>query len=376
MLYLAQNNQQPLFQSGGNVGFNGPSNFCSPAVVNNPWPGNSGVRESDVARSFLNNFTAFEAASGGSVTLRGLQHYASRSEGGDEAENQLIQLARNIVGSIRGGVGLDVPISRENVMSAITFFEGKESATGYGGGMQMSPRPDYGAMQQQRINSQYFPQYAVPPQMQNNSGYFPQTPQIALSVSTPSTPTTDGDFVAKLNAHFSSLEDPSTPGSISDKSLASVISGRRMDGTPATPEEMQVAQELKTKFALFNQLDQNGTGKLDGRFSRDDIARVSDHLKAAEMSDAEVIDGMKKFFVKYGGGDEYVNKKELEQAAGKAPSDREYTAEERQAAIAILNRPALYKELDLGTNGEGGRGYKDDRFDMANVEYMQKQLNR
>ena len=31
------------------------------------------------------------------------------------------------------------------------------------------------------------------------------------------------------------------------------------------------------------------------------------------------------------------------------------------------------KEVDIGTNNKGGRGYEDERFDMDNVNYVIKE---
>ncbi|PKH14045.1 hypothetical protein PspCFBP13528_20015 [Pseudomonas sp. CFBP13528] len=71
-----------------------------------------------------------------------------------------------------------------------------------------------------------------------------------------------------------------------------------------------------------------------------------------------------------GGDDNYSNVNELKEAAGLVPSDRTFSPQAREVAFELLNRPGLLRELDIGTNSKGGVGYEDQRFDMANIDYM------
>ena len=52
------------------------------------------------------------------------------------------------------------------------------------------------------------------------------------------------------------------------------------------------------------------------------------------------------------------------------PSDATYSPRVRALAQELLKRQPLLNELDIGTNGNGGKGYKDERFDIANIDYL------
>lgn len=47
-----------------------------------------------------------------------------------------------------------------------------------------------------------------------------------------------------------------------------------------------------------------------------------------------------------------------------------FSPEAQQLAAELLKRPGLLRELDIGTNSQGGVGYEDNRFDMANIDYI------
>ncbi|KAE9653892.1 hypothetical protein EJD88_13970 [Pseudomonas sp. PB105] len=72
-----------------------------------------------------------------------------------------------------------------------------------------------------------------------------------------------------------------------------------------------------------------------------------------------------------GASDSYVNVNELKEAAGLIPSDRTFSSQAREAAMELLQRPGLLRDLDIGT-GFFGRGLEDGRFDIENLNYELK----
>ena len=60
------------------------------------------------------------------------------------------------------------------------------------------------------------------------------------------------DFANKVLARFGALEDPNTPGFITDKSLRSIASGYHLDGRRATQDEMDLVREMQSRGGLFN----------------------------------------------------------------------------------------------------------------------------
>ncbi|KAF1033228.1 MAG: hypothetical protein GAK37_00216 [Pseudomonas sp.] len=185
----------------------------------------------------------------------------------------------------------------------------------------------------------------------------------------------DQDFSARVLPRFSSLEDPQAPGYITDRSLNAVASGVRLDGTPATPQEVEVALELLERGHLYKRLDRGENGTLDGKISRSDLDRASDNY--AYLSDRDVIQGIKDNFRQYtaGGNDTFASVAELQEAAGLVPSSRAFTPQARAFALEVLNRPGLLRELDIGVGNTNGRGKEDCRFDMDNLNYMLDQAS-
>lgn len=157
---------------------------------------------------------------------------------------------------------------------------------------------------------------------------------------------------------------------ITDKSLTAVASGYDLDGRPATRAEIELANELLERGEVFKELDQSGTRALDGAFSRDNLAYSSD--KYRNMDNHDLIQGVKDNFRQFtaGANDDYINVNELKEAAGVIPSNRTFSPEAQQLAAELLKRPGLLRELDIGTNSKGGLGYEDNRFDMANIDYI------
>ncbi|ONH53356.1 hypothetical protein BLL36_16815 [Pseudomonas cedrina subsp. cedrina] len=90
------------------------------------------------------------------------------------------------------------------------------------------------------------------------------------------------------------------------------------------------------------------------------------------MSDHDLIQGVKDNFRQYtaGADDQYINVNELKEAAGLTPSNRTFSTEARELATQLLNRPGLLRDLDIGTNNQGGPGYEDKRFDMDNINFI------
>ncbi|HCT07882.1 MAG TPA: hypothetical protein DIW86_21195 [Pseudomonas sp.] len=82
---------------------------------------------------------------------------------------------------------------------------------------------------------------------------------------------------------------------------------------------------------------------------------------------------MKKYFDEYaaGRGDEYVNFKELKEAAGQVPTTRTFSPKASAVAEEILKRTRLLNQLDIGMGWtHSGRGLQDERFDHDNLDYL------
>ena len=95
----------------------------------------------------------------------------------------------------------------------------------------------------------------------------------------------------------------------------------------------------------------------------------------SHWSDYQLIEQVGKHFNEFGGGDEYVNFKELNQAAGLLPSDKTYSVEAQAVATEILARPKLLRKLDIGIY-RGRPGKEDGRFDRDNVDHTKKHSSR
>jgi hypothetical protein len=180
------------------------------------------------------------------------------------------------------------------------------------------------------------------------------------------------DLADNAMARFSSLAD--ADGCISDKSLAAVAAGKHQDGTPATQSEINLANALMDAPGLFRGLDGDKDGKFDGKISRDDLAQ----FKYTSMKPDALLKGIKEHFSELwvSGTKEYINFGELEQAAGMKESSKTYSPEVRALAKALLARPELLRELDIGIKSRTGQpGREDERFDMVNLDHLIKKYS-
>ncbi|WP_181285945.1 hypothetical protein [Pseudomonas orientalis] len=181
----------------------------------------------------------------------------------------------------------------------------------------------------------------------------------------------DEDFSTKVLPYFGVLEDPATPGYISDNSLRSVASGFRPDGSRATLEEQEIAENFMSRGGFFKKLDRGSSGKLDGLISRSDLGGFATDYSGS--TDHDVLKGIKKYFHEYTAGkdDAYVNFNELREAAGEIPSTRTFSDEAREYAKEFLKRVDLADKTDVGVSCWGlFNGKRDERFDMDNLDYM------
>lgn len=343
--------------------------------ANAPWSG--------IAQKFSDNFNYFTAGRSGFVTIDSLSEKANRAPMRNPWDNDMTQLAKVILGipeiatlfdSVNHGGQEDGYISQGDVSVAIDVLEAQEA-------LSMPPvrGGQYnGAMQQHRVNQQFPPQYSGPAPRYEDPGFSSQRPsyQRAPGYGMPDDKSNSysdlnkEDFSNRVLTRFSSLEDPGKPGYITDRSLNAVAAGHRLDGTPATEDEMNIAKALLDNGSWFREYDEGKTGELDGSFTRQDLANASNRFE--NMSNSELLETIKKHFVEYGDGDNYVNFKELKQAAGLVPSNKTYTPAARQAATEFLQRKELLEDTDIGVDDKGNPGYKDQRFDLDNLKYMIK----
>lgn len=330
-----------------------------------------------VARDFAANFDYFQSSDSGFVTQQTLQHAAGRPLSGNAFDNRMTELAREILSrpelncmldSINHGGSADGLISMGDVMRTIDYCEQQEAPP-----PREFPGRYSGAMMRQRLENEYAPQrdwqqpvfsaprYADEPRWSSPISAFGQRPYENDSKQ---------ELLDKILARFSSFEDPNSPGLITDKSLNAVASGYHLDGRPTTQAERDLASELLERGDVFKELDRSSMGVLDGAFSRGNLDFSSD--KYRNMSDHDLIQGVKDNFRQYtaGADDQYINVNELKEAAGLTPSNRTFSTEARELATQLLNRPGLLRDLDIGTNNQGGPGYEDKRFDMDNLNFI------
>ncbi len=175
------------------------------------------------------------------------------------------------------------------------------------------------------------------------------------------------DLAGYAMASFSSLEDPDDKGHITDRSLSAVASGTRLDGTKATPAEINLAKAILNNPSFFRGVDRDENGTVDGKFSRQDLGDVNYRT----MSDQKLLQGIKDYFdeLLFSNDNGYRNFDELEKAAGIQPSSKTYSPELRALAKELLKRPGLLRALDIGTDGNKP-GKEDKRFDIQNLDYM------
>ncbi|MGK9418707.1 hypothetical protein ACSSUR_21550 [Pseudomonas cedrina] len=330
-----------------------------------------------VARNFAVNFGCFQGADG-FVTQQTLLELAARLlPTGNPFEDGLVKLARTILerpelncmlDSINHGGSVDGRISMGDVMRTIDHCERQEAPP-----MREFPGRYSGALMRQRLENEYAPQrdwqqpaFSAPRYADEARWSSP----MSASGQRPYANDSKQELLDKILARFSSFEDPNSPGLITDKSLNAVASGYRLDGQPATQAERDLANELLERGDVFKELDRSSMGVLDGAFSRGNLDFSSD--KYRNMSDHDLIQGVKDNFRQYtaGADDQYINVNELKEAAGLTPSNRTFSTEARELATQLLNRPGLLRDLDIGTNNQGGPGYEDKRFDMDNLNFI------
>lgn len=390
-------NYSPLgYNYGNNAGFNSRSNDCSPPAIRYA-PSYEGVRNSDVARDFARNFNYFEEGNTGFTTRQGIADYAARPLGRNPEENQRIMLAKHIdndpvlaeiLDSMIQNGRQDGLISMGDVLAAIDMFDAQECGANNYTAPPTYQRSNFGTLQQYRVDNQCCSQYPEQPStmqqswasnqydsqypeqspIQNRSNYIPQS---SYAGPGPYSHEEKKDFSPRLLAHFAALEDPSSPGNITDRSLNYVVStGHRLDGSPATQEDIAIARELLDNrpkdFRRYDEAD----GVLDGKISRSSIAAEMDRSEFSTMPEVDLLKIIKEHFSELRGRDGYASVNDLKEAAGEIPSTRTFTPEARQAATELLARLTLLEQLDVGTNNNGGNGYLDQRFDLDNLNYM------
>jgi hypothetical protein len=383
--------QQPHFQPAASTGLCLVNNSQLNQMGNTGYNNGGNMPASAVARGFSANFDYFRTPGTPFVSRETLGCMAERPLIGDRYHDPMTLMARairnnpdmeNQLDAINHRGDKDGLISQGDVSAVIQHFDAQEAALSNpprGGG---APWRSQGAMQQQRLNQLFFPAHSAQSPRYDDRAYVqPQPPFAGVYSSQDGGPGSkpyagEGkeDFSNKILSHFSSLEDPNQPGAITDRSLNAVAAGRRLDGQPATQDEMDIAKELLSRGGLFKELDQGKTGKLDGSFTRDDLGYVSEN--AVEMSQLEILQNIKKHFSAYGDGDDYVNLNEMKEAAGLVPSEKTFTPEQRITAIKFLQDKELRDETDVGVDDKGGAGYKDGRFDMDNVNHMIKKKSK
>lgn len=383
--------QQPHFQPAASTGLCLVNNSQLNQMGNTGYNNGGNMPASAVARGFSANFDYFRTPGTPFVSRETLGCMAERPLIGDRYHDPMTLMARairnnpdmeNQLDAINHRGDKDGLISQGDVSAVIQHFDAQEAALSNpprGGG---APLRSQGAMQQQRLNQLFFPAHSSQSPRYDDRAYVqPQPPFAGVYSSQDGGPGSkpyagEGkeDFSNKILSHFSSLEDPNQPGAITDRSLNAVAAGRRLDGQPATQDEMDIAKELLSRGGLFKELDQGKTGKLDGSFTRDDLGYVSEN--AVEMSQLEILQNIKKHFSAYGDGDDYVNLNEMKEAAGLVPSEKTFTPEQRITAIKFLQDKELRDETDVGVDDKGGAGYKDGRFDMDNVNHMIKKKSK
>ena len=342
--------------------------------VGQPARNDGGLPPSRILREFANNFDYFRDPGSPFVTRESLEFAANRPMTGNHYHDRMTMLSREVIRNpemasvldgITNGGQQDGLISPEDVRQTIGRYDAQSMRSYNPGFMQGGQFGMPGNMRQHQMNQQNF---APQPSYMTGNSYGGHAPK---SESRPYANDTKEEFANKVLARFGALEDPSTPGLITDKSLSSIAGGCHLDGRPASQDEMEIAQEVLSRGDQFKELDQGRSGKLDGAFSRDDLGDSSNKYK--KSSDHELIQVIKDNFRSYtaGASDSYVNVNELKEAAGLIPSDRTFSPQAREAAMELLQRPGLLRDLDIGT-GFFGRGLEDGRFDIENLNYELK----
>lgn len=170
-------------------------------------------------------------------------------------------------------------------------------------------------------------------------------------------------------------------GSLSKALIADAADNRADLNSSYSDEEKNIARELIARPDLFRTLGIGLTHRLintnEVKFS--DRIEVSDLALEADradlMSDKSLIQHTYLYFNEYAAGgsaDRYVNFNELKEAAGLVPTNRIFSPQAKSVAAELLKRTSLLDDLDVGR----GAGSRDERFDKANLTYMNGKTSR
>ncbi|RMP71280.1 hypothetical protein ALQ17_01706 [Pseudomonas fluorescens] len=349
------------------------------------------VADSLVARDFVDAFPYFQGESG-FVTRETLEHAANRPLSGDPFHDQMSMLARevlsrpgmsNLLDGINHGGHEDGLISLGDAQEAVCEYEAQEAAymqggpVGYHGGMRGGPAGNYygdmqnpsgrysGGMQRSGFESGYGDNGA-----RNyhpaGSGMSPQNAEVANNFKYAK----DSDIATELGNNVDYFK-PNQDGKITQQSLREVAN-RPLTGNPVDDRMSLLAKEIISRPALNRKLDSDhDADKPDGLIGRDTIDRVSRQSAEpdyATLSDVELLQALKDKFKQYWSKDDYISFDSLKEAAAASPP-----TDKSRLAAEFLRRPGLLKEVDVGTDGKGGRGAEDERFDRLNVDHVIKE---
>ncbi|AZE94334.1 hypothetical protein C4J96_2216 [Pseudomonas orientalis] len=367
-------------------------------------PEPAGLLYSKIAAAFLENFEVFQGANGyaSMATIAAIAYSPMRN---DPFTDQMIWLAQAIMSSPLMRFMLDSKTQNGQQDGLISFRDAQITANelralqppSYEQAMGWQP-PSYEQAMGWQPPSYEQAMGWQPPSYEQAMGWQPPSYEQAMGRQPPSyeeakvqqpyynngplqevTTTnnnpyaydSDEDFSTKVLPYFGVLEDPATPGYISDNSLRSVASGFRPDGSRATLEEQEIAENFRSRGGFFKKLDRGSSGQLDGLISRTDLSRFATDYSGS--TDHDVLKGIKKYFHEYTAGkdDAYVNFNELREAAGEIPSTRTFPDDAREYAKEFLKRVDLADKTDVGVSCWGlFNGKRDERFDMDNLDYM------
>jgi hypothetical protein len=393
-----------------------PADYGRNATANMPSSMTSIYSNSAVAELLLRNFAYFSSGAA-FVTRDSLIDFANRPLVDGGYHDQMTLVARDILGrgdlprlfdGIQNGGQEDGLINQEDVELAINQLAQQDArgyrSAGYNGAMQQ-PTGEFGArytsaMQQQRVNQQFAPAFCEQPASNGPRGMegwdaLPPAPR-AFGAQQPSyaqmpgsqrwdpimagdqtyanernahkfEQATDSELATALSANFDYFK-PNVNDKITQATLRE-IAARPMTDNPEDNRMTLLAGEIISRPGLNRKLDSDhDADKPDGIIGRDTLERVLTQRSAPDygkMDDLELLQSLKEKFKQLWESDSYISFSGLQNAAAESPpTDRSHLAAE------LLRRRGLMKELDIGTNNDGGRGYEDQRLDMDNVNYV------
>ncbi|MCD7037364.1 hypothetical protein LRQ11_09735 [Pseudomonas sp. MAFF 311095] len=358
-----------------NVGaFNPPAMNHSPGDYRAP-------SNTTVARDFADSFSYFQGPSG-FVTRAVLEDAANRPLTGHPVHDRMTMLANEILSrpemshlldAINHGGREDGLISQGDANRVVDYYQTQEAPS-----MQSGAGRYTGSMQRQRVENTYDENYRpqafgtnAPIQplswgmsaSSQGEGMSPQNTEVAYAFKG----TKDSDLASELGNNFDYFK-PDANGKITQGALREVA-GQPLTGNASDDRMTLLAREIISRPGLNSKLDSDhDADKSDGIIGRDTIERVSRQTAAPsyeKMSDVELLQALDEKFKQYWGADNYISFDSLKSAAAESPpTDRSGLAAE------LLRRPGLMKEVDIGTDGKGGRGAEDERFNWVNVDYV------